>query len=178
MDTFEQREYFRVNDIFPVIIRKIPRDITRIRSHAFFAVSGAEFDEQLADESVHPKLWELLLHINTKLSLILEKLSIESDGLTEEKNMPVTVSEASLDFASPEPFAAGDMVEIKMLLPLVPPARLQLYGEVVRVEPNASGPCKVVTHFIATDHVVRSMLSKYILKRQREIIAQGSGMND
>ena len=178
MEPFDRREYFRVHDVFPVIVRKISHDVVPVRSQAFPALSNIEFDEDFTDESIHPKLWELLLHINCKLSLILEKLSIESDGLTEEKNMPVTLSEVSLDFRTSEKYELQDKVEIKMLLPSVPPARLLVYGEVVRVDEPIQGTYKVVTRFVATDQTVRSFLSKYILKRQREIIAQNSGFND
>nr|MBP7323092.1 PilZ domain-containing protein [Deltaproteobacteria bacterium] len=178
MDSSERREYFRVADVFPMVAKKIDKDATPLRSHAFPTLSSLEFDEEILDESINPKLWEILLHIDTKLTLILEKLCIECDGLTEENNRAVGLSEASLDFTTTNIFELGDVVEIKMLLPSTFPARIQLYGKVTRIDAPASGTYKVVVRFVAADQTVRSILRKYILKRQREMIAQESGLND
>jgi hypothetical protein len=68
--------------------------------------------------------------------------------------------------------AVGDIVELKMILPGVPPMAVDAFGEVAWVasEPRPDGRHMVAARFIAMDDDIRDEIVGYIFNRQREHI--------
>jgi len=174
----EKRQYFRVEDICPLLVRKVPRDSRPGKSRIVAMIEGCRFEDDAVDETVNPRLWRLLLAMNSKLGLILEKLYIESEGLTEEKKQKISLSETGIGFTIPDRFEIGDLIQVKMLLPIIPFTGIVLYGEVIRVKEHESNEYETALQFLDMDDDVRSVIRKHIFRRQREVMVQEMGYND
>ena len=171
----EKREYFRVEDIFPLITKKICNNSTYRKSRVFSGFSQDVASLDLPDESIHPQLWKMLVDITTKLSLVLERLLLESEGLIKAENKEVNVSAAGIRYTTREKSEIGDVIEVKMLLPSYPPVGILTYGDVMRVLDLGNGEYEIALRFIDMDDEVRDELIQYTLKRQRELIRKQRG---
>lgn len=166
----ERREYFRVDDVFPVGFVKTDKAPAYRKSKVFTGYSGAAADIEIADDSVSPRLWKLLTDINAKLGLILERLNLEAEGFFSAPDRKVNVSATGIKFTSGESARAGDDLEIRMLLPTCPPTGIIAYGSVIRVEDNGAGEYEISVHFTDMDEETRDEIIHYALNRQREMI--------
>lgn len=168
----ERRGFVRVEDIFPVAIRKMERNPGALKARIFSGVSTTPFLEEDLDESINPVLWKMLMEIHAKVKVIFDKVVVESEGLTDEHNKAVSLSAGNISFLVPDVYAEKDLVELKMLLPTSPPCGVVLYGRVSRVEPQGPAAWAVAVDFLDMDEEVRRAIDRYIFRRQREIIAQ------
>lgn len=168
----KSRQYFRVDDAFPVDLRKIEDTIPVKRSRVFlgYPAERKETEVEAPDETISPRLWKLLTDINTKLSLILEKLQFDEEGFINAEVRHVNVSASGIKFRIDEKVEVGDTVEIKMLLPTCPPTGIITYGSVVRSRDLGDGQYEVALHFTDIEDEVRDEIIQYTLKRQRELI--------
>jgi hypothetical protein len=165
------RQYFRVDDAFPVDFRKVDNVLFK-RSKVFLGYPAERIEPEVEapDESISPKLWRLLTDINTKLSMILEKLQFDEEGFFKAEVRHVNVSASGIKFRTEEKVEIGQTVEIKMLLPTCPPTGIITYGSVVRSKDLGNGQYEVALHFKDIEDEVRDEIIQYTLKRQREII--------
>jgi hypothetical protein len=165
-----KRGYFRVDDTFPVIHKKVNAGEALPESR-IYAGYGQEIAElETTDDTMNPRLWRMLVNINAKLGLILERLDIEGEGLTKAERIAVNISASGIRFAVNNAFEIGDLIEVKMLLPTNPAVGIVAYGKVVRVEKSeAAGPV-LSLHFINLTEEIRDAIIQYTLKRQRDIV--------
>lgn len=166
----EARGYFRVDDVFPVISRKVTEDSPYRKSKVFPGYSMEISYMDVSDGTINPQLWKMLVDINTKLGLILEHLQLESEGLIKAEDMPVNISASGIRFKMKEKIDIGDVIEIKMLLPTYPPVGILTYGNIVQVKDLGNGEYEVALHFSDMDDEVKDEIIQYALKRQREIL--------
>lgn len=166
----EVREYFRVNDIFPVLSRRVTGDVPGRKSKVFAGYSMEVSDVDISDETINPQLWKILVDINTKLGLVLKKLELESEGLIKAEDIPVNISASGMRFKMKERVALGDIIEIRMLLPTYPPVGILTYGNVVEARDLGNGEYEVASRFSDLDDEVRDEIIQYTLNRQREIL--------
>jgi hypothetical protein len=165
----EKRSYFRVDDVFPVLTRKIEHQAPFQKSKIFRGYDIEMSDVDLPDETINPKLWKMLVDINAKLQLILERLLFESEDLIKTGNKIVNLSASGMRFTMNEKVEPGDTLEIKMLLPTGPPIGILTYGNVVKVTNIGNDQYDVALHFSDTDDEVREEIIQYTIKRQREM---------
>jgi len=165
-----KRGFFRVDDVFPVIYRIIDGKgrCTESRIFSGFGLDVEELD--VLDETVSPRVWKMLVDINAKLEMILEKLNLENEGLTRAESIPVNISASGIRFFIDQPVEIGSMFELKMLLPVYPPVGVLAQGVVVRIEAPVGGKYETSLRFIDLIDEVRDVIIQYTLKRQREII--------
>ncbi len=166
----EKRSYFRVDDTFPVEVRKIRDDIPHRKSKIFRGYDVEKADIELPDENINPKLWQLLVDINTKLTMILDRLRFESEGFKRGEEKLVNLSASGMRFTMNEKVMPGDKLEIKMLLPTGYPVGIVTYGNVVRTNDIGDGLYEVSVHFSDMDEEVREEIIRYAINRQRELI--------
>jgi|Deesub1362B_J571_1020462.scaffolds.fasta_scaffold00125_43 uncharacterized protein YbaR (Trm112 family) len=164
----ERRRYFRIDDVIPIIIKRVDKE-TPCRSRVFMS-SAVILPEEPPDSSINPRLWQILLEINTKLSMILEKLQIEDEELINAPPVKVNLSAVGARFQTSEQVSVGDTVEVKMLLPTCPTTGLLLYGEVVRINELEEGKYEVAIDFSETEETVREIILRYAFDKQREIL--------
>jgi len=166
----EKREYFRVNDFFQIVAKKVTGDELCFRSRIFSGGSINVTDELIPDETINPVLWKMLVDINSKLGLILERLNPDSESLLKAESKAVSISGAGICFAMDERVENGDMVEVKMLLPNIVPIGIVTYGKVVRVTQSECGQYNVALSFKDIEDEIRDEIIQYTLKRQRDIM--------
>ena len=134
--------------------------------------------EEAHDERIPLRLWEMLVDIQTKLGMILEKLFQQNEGLTQAECKPVSLSAAGIGLLTRETFALGQFVELQMLLSMHTPVWIVVYGEVTRFVQMEAGENEVAVSFADMDDDIRDMINYYTLKRQREIIRKQRGYGD
>ncbi len=169
----ERREYFRVTDVLPIVVSKIESMVgkkARVLSQYYSALRCAALAEELYDGLTNPKLVKLLCEMNAKLDLILEKLAGSHDELSSAEAREVSLSASGVSFGTQDEFIPGELVEVKLLLPMHPPVWVVLYGNVCRAVKEESGECQVGVQFIEMEDEARDVLSYYTIKRQRELI--------
>jgi hypothetical protein len=165
-----KRGYFRVDDTFPVIHKKVIAGEAQPESRIYAGYGQEIADLETTDDTVNPRLWRMLVDINAKLGLILERLNIEGEGLTKAERIAVNISASGIRFAVDHAVEMSDLIEVKMLLPTNPAVGIIVYGKVVRIEKReAAGPV-VSLHFIDLTEEVRDAIIQYTLKRQRDIV--------
>ncbi|MEI6126209.1 MAG: PilZ domain-containing protein [Pseudomonadota bacterium] len=173
----DKQEYFRIDDFFPVVARKVNKDFTPIKSIVSIAYGSETISRDVPDESIHPRLWEMMVVLNDKLNLILDRLNLETEVI-EAEPQNVNISASGLRFTMKEKVEAGDIIEIKMLLPSAPPMTILTYGNAVSAGDAGNGTYAVALQFIDMDTEVRDRLIQYNLNRQREIIRRQKQMNE
>jgi len=168
----EKRQHYRVNDVLPLMVRKVAKLDRNVRSKIILGFEGISLEEVPLEfeNRFDSRLWKFLLDINTKLDVILDRLSIDSEGLASATNRYTTISVGGMSFTIEEAFQEGDWIEIKILLPINPSMGIVVYGEVIRVsEPSPEGN-EIAVRFFELETGVENVLSQYVLQRQRETL--------
>ena len=168
----EKRGYFRVDDVFDIRIKKVRHDAVLKKSRIFPGYGVEAPCKDYPGEKKSPELWEMLVHINNKLDLIMERLDLacKEHMNSESRMVNVNLSASGVRFAIDEKVEIGDVIEIKMLLPSYPPIGILTYGNVVRVNDAGNGQYEIALHFLDMEDEVRNEIIKYAVKRQRDII--------
>ncbi|MBF0458132.1 MAG: PilZ domain-containing protein [Nitrospirae bacterium] len=171
----EQRDFFRVDDCLTIVVKKLkaisPNKKSKIISEFGKEMSNLRsYSVDIPDETVSPVLWKMLLDIDMKLGLILDKLSLEKEGLVDAEEKEVNISASGVRLSYPCQFEKGDLVEVKMLLPSSPPVGLIVYGNVIMSAALDAGDCEVSITFINVGEDVRDEIIRYTLNRQREML--------
>lgn len=165
----KEREYSRVDAYLPLRVRKVPpeeRDGVRSRSSKDFLLTSFPPLPDL-DDSVHSAC---IRTINAKLDAILNALRLQQQDRPEPEPSPVNISGSGLRFCSSEPFAAGDLLEVGLVLPSQPDVIFFVYGEVVRCEPELCTRHNVCLMYTVIDEDIRAKIVKFVFERQRELI--------
>jgi hypothetical protein len=170
-----KRGFFRVDDVFPVLYRIVDEKNPWTESRVFSGFGQTPDEVETPDDTVSPRLWKMLVDINAKLGMILERLNLESEGLTRAESIPVNISASGLRFFLDHAVDIGKLVELKMLLPVHPPVGVLALGTVVRVEEPVNGRYETSLRFVDLVDEVRDVIIQYTLKRQREIIRRQRG---
>ena len=165
-----KRGYFRVDDVFPVVWRKITPGARTRFSRVFAGLPLDSAGLQTPEDGVSPRLWKMLADIDIKLGLILERLHLEGEGLVDAESVPVNISASGMRFVADDAIEIGDVLEVKMLLPGFPPVGVLVHGRAVRVEELERGSYETSLHFFDLDDEVRDIIIQYTLQRQREHI--------
>jgi len=164
------RESFRVDDVVPMVVRKVDENepLNVSRSIPFF--DAGVIESESPDEDINPKLWQMLVNIRAMLGMVLERLDLETAGFLRSEKKRVNMSATGLRFQTRERYAVGDKLEIKMLLPARPPLGVLLYGSIIRVDDMGGGENEVALRYYDIGDDLRDEIIQYSLMRQREII--------
>src|SRR3989339_270181 len=119
------------------------------------------------EKDFRPSLSQLLLQINTKLDSILDFHHIARQQ-EEPRVGEVSLSASGIKLSSNDTFAAGDFVEIHLLLSMDQPCWVVVGGSVVRVPPLPEGGSQVAVHFTPTNAAIQDAIANYALKKQKE----------
>lgn len=167
------REFSRVDAYIPLQVRLVTKEEKQnIRSKISGEAVMAEF-RTLTDVGDRV-LSDWLKMLNAKLDAIINTLTFQQEGFSALPFLKVNISGAGLRFPSTKKYNQEDILELKMLLPMMPPVALYIYGEVVKVESDMNG-FEIAVKFIAMDEDIRDEIVKFVFKRQREILRQKRG---
>lgn len=168
----ERREYFRVDDAFPVTVKKVEDSLQQGISKIFSGRTLVRQEEHIPEHDMNPAVWKMLCDINMKLELILEKLGSGKGHADIDDNRHVNISASGMKLTTDEQVEIGDMIEVKLYLPTVPTVGIIAFGRAVRVNRTDDGRFEVALHFTGMGDDVRDEIIQYTLKRHREIIRQ------
>jgi hypothetical protein len=166
----KMREFSRVDAHIPFEVHLVPTDERHnIRSKISGETVLSEF--QTLTDLEDKLLSDWLKMLNAKLDSIINMLTFQRDGFSSLPFVKVNISGGGLNFSSPDKHNIGDVLEIKMMLPMLPPVALYIYGEVVKVEKQINS-FNTAVKFIAMDEEIRDEIVKFVFKKQREILRE------
>jgi len=174
-DSREQnlREFSRVDAVIPLEVRLIPpEERTNIRSFVAGEASLPEY--QIPPEVEDILLAEWLKMLNAKLDAIISALAENTEKVPVISQRLVNISGGGLGFDSAEQYKIGDMLEIKVMLPITPVYTLYIYGEVVDIRLN-EGRYHTAVKFVTIDDDIRDHIVKFVFKTQRDILRKKRG---
>ena len=166
----ERRSFFRVDDAFPIKIRKVKERPLASRFLTYYAPSKLS---SINAEYYEDALIRTMQEINRKLDYLINTLILKEEGLLYEDVKPVNISASGMRIEMEEEVEVGDVIELKMVLPSTPPIALLTYGEVVRVqkkEKEGKTVYETALRFTEMSEDIRDEIIQYTLKREREII--------
>ena len=173
VQSVEHQSSLRVEDVLLIALKKIEDDSctkAMIYSGFYSGIGLSVLEEDLPDETINPRLWKKLISIDAKLNLILEKLIQNSDGFNQAQNRQVSLSEEDVRILTPDVFATGDLVEIKILLPFNSPVWVVIYGMVSQFRIIVSEENEVWIRLSEMADDVKQIMGYYLFNRQREIV--------
>ncbi len=173
VQSVERQSSLRVEDVLLIALKKIEDDSctkAMIYSGFYSGIGLSVLEEDLPDETINPRLWKKLISIDAKLNLILEKLIQNSDGFNRAQNRQVSLSEEDVRILTPDVFATGDLVEIKILLPFNSPVWVVIYGMVSQFRIIVSEENEVWIRLSEMADDVKQIMGYYLFNRQREIV--------
>lgn len=163
----KEREYSRVDTYVSLQVSLVPPEAREgLRSCSSHELLGVAFPPLPDIED--PALAQCLLIINAKLDTVLSSLSLQREGMRAQQASPVNISGSGLRFTSSEPFAVGDVVKIKLVLPTHPDTVFHIYGRVVRSQPKSCEGSNVSVSFSVIDEDIRARIVKFVFEKQRE----------
>jgi len=164
------REFSRVDANVPFAVRLVPPEERQgIRSKISGETVLAEY-QTLTD--VEDKLLsDWLKMLNAKLDSLINMLTFQREGFGSLPFAQINISGGGLGFTSMEPYNRGDVLEMKMILPMMPPVALYIYGEVVKVDKQINSHA-IAVKFIAMDEDMRDEIVKFVFRRQREMLRE------
>ncbi|MBN1381640.1 MAG: PilZ domain-containing protein, partial [Deltaproteobacteria bacterium] len=113
--------------------------------------------------------------LNAKLDTIVQLMSLQREGYFGLSYKALNISGSGLSFSVSDPLALGDILEIKIMLPLLhKPLALCIYGEVVKIE-KKDGNYQIAVRYIHMDDIVRDEIVHFVFEREREIIREKRG---
>jgi len=130
-------------------------------------------DKEKEDEAgnIDPFIINALIDINLKLNLILTMLSGEKEtSIFTQRPREVNLSEGGIGFTTDEKVEKGEILELKMLLPVFPIAIIKLWGKVVRTDPLPEGGYRVGVCYVNVKEEDQEKIVHYIFKKQREFL--------
>jgi len=167
------REYSRVDAQIAIEVRLVPsRERQNIKCFVSCDVTIPEFP--VPTPVSDPALAEWLTILNAKLDAIAGMICEQSDKKAQICQQMVNISGGGLSFDSGEKYNIGDMLEIKMILPVNVTSTLYVYGEVVDVRAR-DNYFQTAVKFITIDDNIREQIVQFVFKAQRDILRQKRG---
>ncbi len=159
-------DFSKVDAFFPVEARIVsPESAAGLVSRYSTDLVQAEFKDLPEHDDKVLSAW--LRMLNAKLDAILGMLEKDREEFMYLPHRAVELSGGGVVLPFEGSAAAGDTVELKMMLPLVPPVALYVYGQAANA---ASG--RMWVKFLPMDEEIRDRLIHYVFLRQREIFRE------
>ena len=175
-----QRKHIRVDNILKVDYKKISKEhYAKYKNKPIVIyknIFGESFKVPEIEEVNLKLLYELIYQTNLKLDLvlnILEDRNSEKYAVSENEN--VNISGAGLRFVADRAFSLGDIIALRIFLPLATRTQINVLGEVKKViESDKKGKYFIAVKFVELSEDDREIIIKYVFKRQREILRLAS----
>lgn len=127
-------------------------------------------------DSLDPALSNCLMDIEQKLNLIIRHLSMQEKG---QRIIPsakeIYISQQEIRFSPDKELATGEILRIKMILPLYPLAFITVLCEVTGMRRLESGRKEVTARYLNFNEDERDKIITYLFKKQRESIRNEKG---
>ena len=172
--TQNKREFSRVDAHFPLEIRLVPaEEMQSIRCRA----EGKGIPSiKLPPDVDDPVLAEWLKLLHVKIDAVLRLISLSGEACESSPYKTQNISGGGISFTSPENFALGDIVEIKVPNAEILSQSLCLYGEVMHSEKKKDDGWLTAVRFIVLDDMLRDEIVRFVFEREREILREKRGV--
>jgi|WetSurMetagenome_2_1015567.scaffolds.fasta_scaffold00012_75 hypothetical protein len=167
------REYSRVDAQIAIEVRVVPPP-ERQNIKCFISGDIALPEFQIPAAVNDPALADWLAMLNAKLDAIASIISQQGEKKSQICHKKVNISGGGLSFDSAEKFEIGDMLEIKMVLPVNISSTLYVYGEVVDVRAQ-DDHFQTAVKFITIDDEIREQIVQFVFKTQRDMLRHKKG---
>lgn len=174
---------FAVYDSIPFEYLKVPQEEYKRYKGSYRSLSEENLstdiwqrEDSINKDGIEPELYNCLIDIERKLSLIIRHLSSHGKGETvipEEKKVEISASEIRFDAG--EEFSPGDILKIRMILSTYPITFVNFLSEVKKVVPLGDGRYETFVTYSGLNNEVKDRIIAYLFKRQREVIRNERG---
>ncbi len=170
-----ERQHARVDGVLKVDYANIPETNTQKYLNTPQLIFNKIFGESYRVpevEDVTPRiLYELLYQVNMKMDRILEILEKEHARDYFSADETVNISAAGMRFVSSQEMQLGRIIALRIILPLATLTTINTLGKVVTISDSESEKKYVVSvKFINITEDDKAMITKYVFKRQRELL--------
>ncbi|MBW2644623.1 MAG: PilZ domain-containing protein [Deltaproteobacteria bacterium] len=175
-----QRGYVRVDDMLRVDYRKISQgDYESCENKPeiiFKNIFGEPFKAPEIEEANSELLYNLIYQANLKIDRILNILeSRDSERYVSAGSECVSISGSGMRFVANRNFSIGDIIALRVFLPLVSRTWINVLGEVTSsAESGPENRYDVSVRFAELSEGDREMIVRYVFKRQRELLRLSS----
>ncbi|MBF0563969.1 MAG: PilZ domain-containing protein [Nitrospirae bacterium] len=157
-----RREYIRENILLPIAVKVVSREkqnqiMSKISGNAVLA--DFQSLNNFNGKNVSDWLTAMQERFMTMVKILREM--DDSEGFTSLKFVEVNISGGGIKFFTDIACEVKDIVEIKIMLPVIPPLPLYVYGEVLRVDKHTDN-YKVAVRFIALNEDIRKEIVNFI----------------
>ncbi|MFB3925289.1 MAG: PilZ domain-containing protein [Syntrophales bacterium] len=164
------REFSRVDACIPFDYRPVLKEKQEaVKSRVSREVSFIQSPPLPELENEPLAAW--LKTLNSKLDSIISLLTYHREGFLSLPMRNVNISGGGMSFSTGEKHRPGDILEIKMMLHLLQPVALYLYGEVVYCD-EREGRYLTGIKFIEMDEEVTNEIVKFVFEVQRGILRE------
>jgi hypothetical protein len=167
------REYSRVDALIAIDVRVVPPP-ERQSIKCFISGDIALPDFPLPGNVNDPALAEWLTMLNAKLDAIATIMAQQGDKTSHISQKKVNISGGGLSFDSSEKYNLGDLLEVKMVLPVNLSSTIHIYGEVVDVRAREDH-FQTAVKFITIDDEIREQIVQFVFKTQRDLLRHKRG---
>jgi hypothetical protein len=188
MTKLDNREFFRIDDRLPLELRQIGREEFVRLENIIRCSSTCKVDTLvemrfLSDIVFRSKgeeneLLTYLRIIDKKLDTVIDLLGRQkTDDSYKRLYTQVNLSGAGIKFISDEPFTDGDLLELKIGLPLSPFPNISTLCQVVRARRSAQTSkeeWEVALKFLVINDHDRDFIINYIFTKERESLRNKS----
>lgn len=178
----EKRRYFRVSDTISLLYKVVDdfnmEQLSHISDNVLENCSLAAALEVLNEdarmlsprlERRDPEMFEYLRIIDTKINLIVQALSRNSEEFSKHEKHEVSLSGSGLAFRNQYELAIGTVVELRMMLTSCL-AVIVTYGRIVGCRDisleSPDQPFEISVEYINMKEEDREVLLKHVIKKQ------------
>ena len=170
------REHVRVDDVLKVDYRKISqKDYETCKGKPeiiFKNTFGKAFEAPKIEDVSLELLYKLIYQANQKIDRILDILESKDAKKYESVGSEcVNISGSGIKFIANRSFSIGDIIALRVFLPLVSKTWINILGEVVSsTESGLENKYDVAVKFKELSESDREIIIGYVFKRQRELL--------
>ncbi len=175
-----QRKNVRVDDVLKVDYRKISQqDYNECKTKPeiiFEKTFGKAFEAPKIEDVNLELLYKLIYHANLKIDRILNILESKDTERPESvSSESVDISGSGMKFIANRSFSTGDIVALRVFLPLASKTWINILGEVVlATKSGTENRYDVTVKFKGLSERDKEIIIGYVFKRQRELLRRNS----
>jgi hypothetical protein len=174
------RKHVRVDDVLKVDYLKISqKDYKEYKNKPEIILKktfGKPFEAPHVEDVSLKLLYELIYQANQKIDRILDMLeSKDAEKYESVNNECVNISGSGMKFIANQSFSIGDIIALRVFLPLVSRTWINVLGKVTScAESGPENKYDVAVKFEELSESDRDIIIGYVFKRQRELLRRTS----
>ena len=181
-----QRKNVRVDDVLKVDYRQISQqDYNECKTKPeiiFEKTFGKVFEAPKVEDVSLELLYKLIYHANLKIDRILTILESKDTERPESvSSESVDISGSGMKFIANRKFSTGDIIALRVFLPLVSISKtwINILGEVVlATKSGTENRYDVTVKFKGLSECDKEIIIGYVFKRQRELLRRSSDVKN